>query len=122
MIQAFAFFTSRLPIFLLYLRLFGRNVVFRSAVYFGVVAAFAVYLSAIPLLAYFCTPQPGGSWNALAVFAKCKELVVYAVIQGSCNIALDLYIFMLPLPTIIGLHLTLKKKLGVLAIFGTGFL
>jgi len=122
MIQAFAFFTSRLPIFLLYLRLFGRNKTFRTAAYFGLVADFAVYLSAIPLLSYFCTPSPGQSWGSLNVFAKCKELVVYAVIQGSCNIALDLFIFMLPLPTIFGLHLPLKRKLGVLTIFGTGFL
>ena len=79
-------------------------------------------MSAIPLLSYFCTPVPGQSWGALEVFAKCKRLVVYAVVQGSCNIALDIFIFLLPLPTIFGLHLPLKKKLGVLTIFGTGFL
>ncbi|MCJ1295864.1 hypothetical protein MMC34_007428 [Xylographa carneopallida] len=120
--QAFAFFTSRLPVFLLYLRLFGRNKVFRYAVYIGLAADFCVYLSAIPLLSYFCTPPIGQSWGSLDVFTKCKELVVYAVVQGSCNISLDLYIFLLPWPTIFGLHLPMKRKLGILAIFATGFL
>ena len=122
MLQAFAFFTSRLPLFLLYLRLFGRNKIFRSAVHVGMAVALAVYLSAIPLLSYYCTPLPGRPWGSLDVFTKCKKLVVYAVIQGSCNIALDLYIFMLPLPIIFDLHLPLNKRLGILAIFGTGFL
>lgn len=58
----------------------------------------------------------------MTVFANCKKLGWYAVAQGSGNIAMDLYIFVLPLWTIFGLHLPLEKRLGVFAIFAVGFL
>lgn len=121
MIQAFAFFTSRLPIFLLYLRLFGRNRPFRYLVYFGLVANFAVYLSSVPLIAYFCSPPPGQSWANENVFVKCKRLTPYAIAQGSCNAALDIFTLVLPIHPIWGLQLPIKKRIGVLAIFTTGF-
>lgn len=123
-IQSFAFVASRLPILLLYLRLFGLKTKtgFRFAVYAGMVFAFAIYLIQIPLISAFCVPTSGESWNSLELFARCKKLVVWAVIQGGCNIALDIYIFLLPLPTISGLQLPLRKKMGVIAIFAIGFL
>ncbi|KAK3934388.1 hypothetical protein QBC46DRAFT_273902 [Diplogelasinospora grovesii] len=122
-IQAFAYFTSRLPILILYLRLFGRNQSFRILCYGGMAADFAIYLTAVPLLSYFCTPPiHGGDWNSLDVFAKCKQLLDWAVIQGSLDIALNVYIFILPLPTVLNLHMAPGKKLGVLAIFLTGLL
>jgi len=79
-------------------------------------------MSEVPIVAYFCTPSPGESWNALAVFAKCKKSVWYAIVQGSCNIAADLYIFVLPLDTIHSLQMDARKKLGVYLIFGVGLL
>lgn len=65
---------------------------------------------------------PGRSWNSLDVFAKCKLLVPIAVIQGSFNIALDIFTFVLPIPIIWGLNLPFRKKIGVITIFATGFL
>jgi hypothetical protein len=121
-LQALAYFTSRLPILLLYLRLFGRKKGFRAAVYIAIAAAFAVYITSIPLLSYFCTPPPGGDWGSLDVFAKCINLLAWAMVQGSCDIALNLYILLLPLTAIMGLQMPAKKKLGVLAIFLTGCL
>ncbi|MCJ1359195.1 MAG: hypothetical protein MMC33_009195 [Icmadophila ericetorum] len=117
-IVAFAFFTSRLPILLLYLRVFGRKKSFRYAVYFGFFADFIVYLCNVPLLAIFCAPPPGQSWAA--VFQKCQRLRPLAVAQGICNIALDIYILLLPVQTVWALNLPAKKKVGVIAIFTTG--
>jgi hypothetical protein len=107
---------------MLYLRLFGRKPGFRVACYIGIVANFAIYMTAIPLLSYFCTPPIGGSWSSLDVFAKCKKLLDWAVIQGSLDIVLDIYIFVLPLPVVLGLQMPMGKKLGVLVIFLTGLL
>ncbi|KAI0509175.1 hypothetical protein F5B22DRAFT_658582 [Xylaria bambusicola] len=120
-IQAFAYFTSRLPILVLYIRLFGRQAGFRFACYFALFANFAVYLTAIPLLSYFCAPRIGEDWNSLDVFDKCKTLLNWAVIQGSLDIALDLYIFILPLPPVLRLQMPKRKKIGVLIVFLTGF-
>lgn len=120
--QALAYFTSRLPILLLYLRVFGRTKPFRIACYVAMGIAFGAYLTSIPLISYFCTPPIGGDWNSLDVFAKCKRLLNWALIQGSLDVALNVYIFILPLPVVLGLQMPLQKKLGVLAIFLTGLL
>lgn len=120
--QALAYFTSRMPILLLYLRFFGRKRGVRIACYFAIAAAFGTYITSIPLLSYFCTPPPGGDWGSLDVFAKCKKLLNWAMIQGSLDIALNVYIFVLPLPVVLGLHMERKKMLGVLIIFLTGLL
>jgi hypothetical protein len=92
------------------------------ACYVAIAIAVPTYITSIPLLSYFCTPSPGGDWNSLDVFAKCKRLLDWAMIQGSLDIALNVYIFILPLPIVLGLQLPLRKKLGVLAIFLTGLL
>ncbi|CAJ2506591.1 Uu.00g077770.m01.CDS01 [Anthostomella pinea] len=121
-LQALAYFTSRMPILLLYLRLFGQKRSFRIACYVAITAAFGVYLASIPLLSYFCTPSAGGDWGSLDVFAKCKRLLDWAMVQGSCDIVLNIYILLLPLTVVLGLHMPPRKKLGVLAIFLTGLL
>ncbi|KAI0409839.1 hypothetical protein F4802DRAFT_542267 [Xylaria palmicola] len=121
-LQALAYFTSRLPILLLYLRLFGTKRSFRVAVFIAIAAAAGFYLTSIPLISYFCTPSPGGDWGSLDVFAKCQRLLDWALVQGSGDIALNVYILVLPIPPIARLQMPLNKKLGVLAIFLTGLL
>ncbi|KAK4203385.1 hypothetical protein QBC40DRAFT_274690 [Triangularia verruculosa] len=120
--QALAYFTSRLPILLLYLRLFGRTKGFRIACYFGIAGAVGAYLTTIPLLSYFCTPPIGGDWNSLDVFAKCKKLLPWAIVQACLDIVLNVYVFVLPLPVILKLQMPPRKKLGVLVIFLTGLI
>ncbi|KAF2964970.1 hypothetical protein GQX73_g8604 [Xylaria multiplex] len=121
-LQALAYFISRLPILLLYLRLFGTKRSFRVAVYIAIAAAAGFYIPSIPLISYFCTPSPGGDWGSLDVFAKCQRLLDWALVQGSGDVALNVYILLLPIPPITRLQLPLNKKLGVLAIFLTGLL
>lgn len=113
-----------MPILLLYLRLFGRNRSVRIACYFAIGAAFAIYITSIPLLAYFCTPRSyyAGSWNSPELFVQCKKLLDWAMVQGSLDVTLNIFIFILPIPVILGLQLDKKKKLGVLAVFCTGLL
>ncbi|KAI0412417.1 hypothetical protein F5X98DRAFT_367289 [Xylaria grammica] len=121
-LQALAYFTSRLPILLLYLRLFGTQRPFRYAVYIAIAAAAGLYITSIPLISYFCTPPPGGDWGSLDVFAKCQRLLDWALVQGSGDVALNVYIILLPIAPIVRLQMPLNKKLGVLAIFLTGLL
>jgi hypothetical protein len=92
------------------------------ACYTGMFAAFCIYMASIPLLGYFCTPRNGGGWNDLAVFESCKRLLPWAMIQGSCDIVLNIYILGLPLTVVMNLQMPRKRKLGVLAIFLTGTL
>ncbi|KAM7191495.1 Cytochrome P450 [Rhypophila sp. PSN 637] len=122
-LQALAYFTSRMPVLLLYIRLFGTaNPKLKIACYVGMMAASGTYVTSIPLISYFCTPSPGGDWNSLDVFDKCKKLLDWAMIQGSLDVVLNVYIYILPLPILFKLQMPPKRKLGVLAIFLTGLL
>lgn len=121
-LMTFAFFTSRLPFLLLYLRLFGSDKMTRYGVYIGGIAVSLVYLVYIPLIPIFCAPGPGRNWGSPEVFAKCTRIIPYALVYGVGNIVLDLYILLLPMPMIWRLKLPFEKKLGVSVLFTTGAL
>lgn len=68
-----------------------------------------------------CTPEVGHPWD-LTVAAKCSRSLVNEFVLGIANLALDTFLFILPIPVILTLQLSVKKKIGVLAIFMVGFL
>jgi hypothetical protein len=120
-LQAFAFPATRISFFLLFLRVFGQNnKTFRYACYAGMIGYSVAYFLFIPLNAIYCAPPPGQAWAGAGVLQKCEGLIPFSFFLGACNIVGDLYIIILPLPMIWRLHMTLEKKLGVMAIFFTG--
>jgi hypothetical protein len=122
LLNPLAFFFSRVPVFMLYQRLFHSVRWLRYCCYAGVVAAFAIYVHTVPLVAALCAPRPGSTWTSAETFARCSRGKPDSIAQGVGNIVLDLYALLLPLPVIWGLHLPLKKKLGVMVVFLTGSL
>ncbi|KAI0897576.1 hypothetical protein F4806DRAFT_462742, partial [Annulohypoxylon nitens] len=120
--QALAYPTSRLPILALYLRLFGEKRGLRIACYLCLLLIFAISLVYITIVSYYCEPLPSEGWHSLEAFTRCTEVFSWTIIQGSLNVFLDLYILILPLPVIIGLSIPKRAKLGILAVFLTGFL
>ncbi|KAF2188484.1 hypothetical protein K469DRAFT_748296 [Zopfia rhizophila CBS 207.26] len=120
LLNPLAFFFSRVPVFMLYRRLFGSIEWFRWACYAGMVAAFAIYVHTVPIVAAFCVPQGEAHWTDMATFQRCSRAKPDSIAQGVGNIVLDLYGLLLPLPVIWGLHLPLKRKIGVAVVFLTG--
>lgn len=102
---------------MLYLRLFDSKLWFRYASWVGIVSAFVIYIHSVPLIASFCVPRNGDRWASLATFARCKRASADALAQGAGNIALDMYLLLLPLPVICRLQMPLKRKIGVAAVF-----
>ena len=80
----------------------------------------AVYGAYIILNAALCAPAPGQSWLYPGVLAKCQKQQIYAVMQGTFNVLVDMLILVLPIPIIVRMRLARNKKIGILAIFGTG--
>lgn len=68
-----------------------------------------------------CAPEVGHAWD-WATVAKCSRAPVFGFVLGIANLALDMFLLILPIPVILGLQLSAKKKIGVLAIFMVGFL
>ena len=91
----------------------------RYGVWFGLAWTFLIYWIGVPLATYFCAPHIGMAWESET---KCRKETIYGVIQGVLSVVLDLYIFFLPIPIVLRLHMSLKRRLSILAVFGTAIL
>ncbi|KAL8799065.1 MAG: hypothetical protein Q9182_006161 [Xanthomendoza sp. 2 TL-2023] len=109
-------FFTKLSLFILYYRLFNPSNIMRYLIYFGVAFNFLFYTIYLFIYAFYC---PNTSKRA----PTCQQSVkVLGVVAAAINIASDFYILLIPLCAVSNLQLPPKKKLGLLAIFFTGFL
>ncbi|KAL8952791.1 MAG: hypothetical protein Q9222_001295 [Ikaeria aurantiellina] len=113
-------FFSKATILLLYLRLFRPTKWFRWTMYGLMTFMVALYGSYIIVNAALCAPAPGSSWVQPGVLAKCQKQEIYSVIQGTFNVVIDILILTLPIPIIMRMKMARNKKIGIMAIFGTG--
>ena len=81
-----------------------------------------LYWSAVPLLIYYTAAAMKQGWSLESVEKTYEIVAIYFIVQGALSVILDVYIFFLPMPIILGLHLSLKRRLSILGIFGTAIL
>lgn len=115
-------FATKLSILLLFLRIFVPNG--RSTTYYTIHVLIWLnlffYIANVPIEIWPCIPRkklwtpslPGHCLNNERVF----------VAGGAINVVSDFAILLLPVVLISRLQMPLKKKIGVSAIFATGFL
>lgn len=112
-------------ILLMYRQLFSVHRGISLSVWVGVAFCFAIYFPSIPLAAIYQAPKAGQSWdNFLENYpvVNQKAMEIWGIVQGSSSVALDIYIFVTPLPILLKLHMPLKKKIQLVALFATAFL
>lgn len=80
-----------------------------------------LYMPNVFLAAYFCAPHVGKGWDFAGV-GGCNDLAEWYVIQAALIVVLDLYIFILPLPTIAQLQMPARRRKGILVVFMTAIL
>lgn len=114
-------FFAKAALLVLYLRLFSPNRLTRYLIYIGLVVKFAMYLTTTITAGVLCLPRPGESWLTALLSARCRKTLSMTYIQGIFNVVSDFYILILAIPAVLKLQLHLRKKLGVCAIFMTGF-
>ena len=115
-------FFAKGAILLLYLRIFTINKKMRYSIWFGLVWNFLLYWSGIPIATYYGTPRIGQPWDVVAATETCANLTTYVLVQGVLAVALDLYMFILPIPIVLKLRISLQQRLSILGIFGTAIL
>ena len=115
-------FFAKLALFLFYYRVFGIDRGTRIAIYLGIIIIALFYFSSIVALSVLCIPKRSESWTSLTYGTRCKRAVAMGNGHGVFGLISDVYIFILPLPVLLGLQMSLKRKLGVAAIFCTGLL
>lgn len=106
-IQQPTLLATKLALLGLYYRLFERKLGIKYALLAGIVSCFVIYTTMMFLF----------------IFIKVDtRLIIINKALGVLNIATDLYIFVIPLAAVSGLHLSPRKKFGLAAVFMTGAL
>lgn len=118
MVAAFALFFSKASIFLLFHQIFDVTRSMRIAIRCGIIFTTFLYIIInIPLCAIFNAPHVGETWGSVVTNGRSKKTVIWAVVQSVLAVGLDLFIFILPIPIIMKLHLSTEKRIRLLAVF-----
>jgi hypothetical protein len=115
-----AIFLAKFSILWLYRHLFGIKKSMRVAVYIGIAWAAITYLPNMAIAANWCAARWGQPWD-FSVGMRCAEKLPlkWLVASAAMSVVLDIYIFVLPIPVVMGLRLSGRKRFGVLIIFTT---
>lgn len=107
---------------MMYLNLFRPLIWMRRCVYFGLTIVWLWYVASGIAQIIITTPPPGKGW--IESFASPRYLQTFKLTVPTSSFALasDVYILILPLVAISHLRLSANKKMGVAAMFSTGFM
>ncbi|KAL9018279.1 MAG: hypothetical protein Q9185_004382 [Variospora sp. 1 TL-2023] len=107
-------FFTKLSLLLLYHRIFAPDRLTKYLVYLGVFYCSVLYTSFLLLTFLLCqTPLQ----------AACKHRVnLFILISSGLNVFADIYLLIIPIAAVAKLHMPLRQKLGVSAVFLTGML
>lgn len=108
---------TKVSILLFYLRVFRRPV-FRTIVTVIIGFVIASGLAFISAIIFQCNPV-AGAWDR-TLSSKCIDVNGLAFANSGVSIAQDLIILFLPVSELIGLQMSLRKKLNVLGMFSIG--
>ncbi|KAK3317713.1 hypothetical protein B0T19DRAFT_435452 [Cercophora scortea] len=116
---------SKSAIFLTYYQIFEIRESTRVTVCIGLIATFCIYFPSVPLSIVIKGPRKDRTWQQTLddqTSGVANNLMYWSIIQGALSVALDLYIFILPLPILVKLYLPLGKKIQLFCLFGIALL
>jgi hypothetical protein len=117
--------TSKAPILLLFVRLFGVDKRLRFTCYAILVITAIAYLLDAIIPGALCPPKKVELTDVMALMKleSCSKRSSEAgVASGTISLVTDLIILVLPLPYIAKMHLAFHKKVGLMAVFLMGIL
>ena len=97
----------------------------KIAIIVGMIFTGLAYWAGVPVVSVLCAAHIGELWDPLAgapITRRCVKSEYWGIVQGACAIVIDVYIFVLPIPAILQLQLTSKRKVQVLGVFMIAFL
>jgi hypothetical protein len=112
----------KLALFLLILRIFSTLRWLRILVHLGATFNILFYFSGSIALVVLASPRHGQNYLQVLEGPAGRHGKTLVIAQGVVNVVSDFYLLIVPLPAVWGLKLPLKKRFGILAIFGTGSL
>lgn len=98
----------------------------RLAIRFGIVINVVFYSVSIFILSYYMAPHIGKTWEDFAVQSLAVRKYTFpmrcGVATAAIGAAIDIYIFVLPIPTAMRLNLSMRKRIQVMIVFLTAIL
>lgn len=88
----------------------------------GLVLAFLAYFPASFTLIYYDAPHIGQTWEDVITSGYPEKGIPGGIAVGVASVIVDVYVFILPLPTIFSLNMARSKKIQLIALFTTAFL
>ncbi|KUI58462.1 hypothetical protein VP1G_05744 [Cytospora mali] len=116
---SFVLFFSKTSIFLLFHQIFEVKRPMRIAIRFGIVFSGLLYFTNIPVSSIMSAPHVGETWTSVLFSGRPQKSLIWGTVQSAFSIMLDLFIFILPIPAVVRLHLSTRKKLQLLVVFTT---
>ncbi|KAI4089242.1 MAG: hypothetical protein LQ348_005966 [Seirophora lacunosa] len=107
-------FFTKLSLLLLYHRIFAPDRVTKYLVYFGILYCFVLYTSFLLLTFLLCQSTLEGSCE--------REMDLFVLISRGFNVLADIYLLIIPIAAVAKLHMPLRQKVGVSAVFFAGML
>ena len=105
---------------LLYWRLFGGDRRIRFALYVIIGMLVAWFLGALVSGLFICQPIHK-FWNK-SIPGHCVNTMTYFRAIAGTNLATDVFILVLPIPVLWGLHRPASERLALIAVFALGAL
>jgi hypothetical protein len=116
-------FLVKLSLLLLYLRIFTLVRHIRIVIFVGIAFHLILYTTSFVLEFVFCYPRRGQSFLMSFTAPSCAgNAAKLGIAQAVGNIIGDFGLLLTPIPVIWKLQFSFRKKIGVTAIFMTGFL
>jgi hypothetical protein len=112
-------FLGKLCVLALYYRIFNHITHVRWEIYLSVVLALPLLVASI-VMPINSAPAAGTSWGTPNPHNDDNTKVSLAV--GIVNLLVDLFVLYIPIPIVLKMNLSLKRKIGVLAMFLTGLM
>ncbi|KAL7907121.1 hypothetical protein GGI35DRAFT_79155 [Trichoderma velutinum] len=117
-----AIFFSKAAILLLYLQIFSLHRTMRIAVYVVMALLIVTYWPSVFLEIAFGAPRSGETWTSLLTSGNPGKLIYWGPVQGSLAVIIDIAIFILPLPVLWKLNLSLRRRIALCAVFFTALM
>lgn len=116
--------TVKSTLLFLYLRIFAPHPRAKLLIYSGLSFIIVFYTISVIVSLASCLPRAGeGGWSSTVRGERCQsEDERFAEVQGVIGALTDLYVLLVPMTMIAGLHLSRKRKIGVYGVFFTGFM
>ena len=111
---------AKLSVLLLYLRIFSPSNHLRQAIYAVSTAVALLSISSVSVFSFYCAPNAETTGWSPNMATVCSSANSFALTQSVLDSALNLTVLLLPVPSIMRLHLSLKRRLGIVFILMHG--